>query len=121
MTIDTHTDRPKTIVDPDELVGYHTNHHCSCGNWCGVGSPCLYGFNEAVTEGVENNLDWHLRSMGRNPSMLKGFGDQIALRVARRLLAEQGSNPLGTTPRVVTDDEPDKPNTASHPQAITTG
>ena len=38
--------------------GYHTSYHCSCGNWSGVGSPCLYSFEEAVDEGEARYIDW---------------------------------------------------------------
>ena len=40
------------------LVGYHTHHHCSCGNWSGPGSPCLYSYGEAKDEGEAYEIEW---------------------------------------------------------------
>ena len=40
------------------LVGKHTNEHCSCGNWSGVGSPCLYSYGEAKDEGEARYIEW---------------------------------------------------------------
>ena len=40
------------------LVGYHGNEHCSCGNWSGVGSPCLYSYGEAKAEGEHRSIRW---------------------------------------------------------------
>ena len=40
------------------LVGYHTTHHCSCGNWSGVDSPCLYSYGEAKDEGEHRSIRW---------------------------------------------------------------
>ena len=40
------------------LVGYHTDNHCSCGNWSGVGSPCLYTYGEAKNEDEHRFIDW---------------------------------------------------------------
>ena len=40
------------------LVGSHTNNPCSCGNWSGPGSPCLYSYGEAKDEGEHRNIIW---------------------------------------------------------------
>ena len=40
------------------LVGTHTNHPCSCGNWSGAGSPCLYGYGEAKDEDEARYIEW---------------------------------------------------------------
>ena len=40
------------------LVGRHTENHCSCGNWSGPGSPCLYSYGEAKEEGEARYIEW---------------------------------------------------------------
>ena len=40
------------------LEGRHTDYHCGCGNWSGVGSPCLYSYGEAKDEGEARYIDW---------------------------------------------------------------
>ena len=40
------------------LVGYHGSEHCSCGNWSGVRSACLYSYSEAKEEDEHRNIDW---------------------------------------------------------------
>ena len=40
------------------LVGYHGLDHCSCGNWSGVGSVCLYSYGEAKAEGEHRSIRW---------------------------------------------------------------
>ena len=40
------------------LVGIHTSHHCSCGNWSGAGSPCLYSYAEAKENDEHRVIQW---------------------------------------------------------------
>ena len=49
---------PRRSNGNNRLTGTHTHNHCSCGNWSGHGSPCLYGYSEAKDEGEAGYIDW---------------------------------------------------------------
>ena len=101
MTIDTHAETPKT-VHPKELRGYHTNYHCSCGNWSGIRSPCLYTFQAAVNEELEDTIEWHLPT--KPPAKLSEL-IELAISDARRL----------ENPTVYIDNACDEPDATTIP------
>lgn len=101
MTIDTHADAPKT-VHPEELYGYHTDVHCSCGNWSGIHSSCLYTFQQAADEGLEDTIKWHLPR--KPPAKLSELIDW-AIADALRL----------KNPTVCIDDACEKPDATTIP------
>ena len=51
-------DAHRTARSSGRLSGMHTHNHCGCGNWSGVGSPCLYSYGEAKDEGEHRYITW---------------------------------------------------------------
>ena len=40
------------------LVGTHSHEPCSCGNWSGAGSPCLYSYGAAKDADEHRHIQW---------------------------------------------------------------
>ena len=62
-TNDAHSPRrnSSSSTPRKRLVGTHTSHPCSCGNWGGSGTPCLYSYGEAKDEGEARFIEWERR------------------------------------------------------------
>ena len=73
--IDTLQQTAREHTSGNDLVGYHSNEHCCCGNWFGAGSLCLYTPGEAMAMDVEEGMTWYPRSEVKNPWTIPGVNN----------------------------------------------